>query len=137
MRSKSSVVLAMIALILAGSTARAELPPGSYDSLRIAAQEALVIETANVTSRTLRDGRIEVVVTARVMSVERSKTGLARGAMISIRYDTYPQGSAPPGPQQLPVLRKGEFYPAFLNADGAKAFSPAAYGESFTMTPEM
>jgi hypothetical protein len=131
-----SKLVVLVAILAVGSTAHAELPPGSYDTLRIEAQEALIIETASVTSRPLKDGRIEVMVTARVMAVERSKSGLKKGGTISIRYDTYNQGAAPPGPRQLPVLKKGEFYPAFLNASGDRGFSPAAYGESFTLSPE-
>jgi hypothetical protein len=41
------------------------------------------------------------------------------------------------GPRRIAILRKGEYYPAFLNiSENQKTYTPAAYGESFNMIPE-
>lgn len=127
----------IVVLLLLAGPARAELPPGSYNALRVEAEEALIVEIETVSSKEGQNGRLDVVLTAKVIGVERTKTSLKKGGKITIRYRTLDPAKKQPftGPRQLPVLKKGEVYPAFLNAkDGA--FEPAAYGESFLMTPE-
>ena len=116
----------------------AELPPGSYDRLRREAQDAIIIEVESVTARELKAGWTDVTMTARVVYVERSKAVLKNGARITIRYESRdPNKVNFPGPRPIPILKKGETYPAFLNGnEGTKVFEPAAFGESFVMTPE-
>lgn len=125
-------VLLLITVLAA--PAYAELPPGSYDTLRIEAQEALILQVESAKTQD-RGTRIAVVLTAKVLTVERSKAGLKKGGTITIRYETI-KGQAPPGPRPLSILKTGEVYPAFLNK-AADGFEPAAYGESFKMTPDL
>jgi hypothetical protein len=118
--------------------AQAEIPPGSYDKLRISAEEALIIKVTKVDKR-LRGNRefTAVSVTAKVVTVQRSKKGLKLGSEISIDYESQKLNSTMPGPRRIIVLGEGKYYPAFLNSsDGQKSYTPAAYGESFKMTPE-
>ncbi len=74
-----------------------------------------------------------------MLAAERSKTGLKPGDAIVIRYTHIDReklkGFA--GPRTIPILKMGAVYPAFLNRqEDAKTYTPAAYGESFRMTPE-
>ncbi len=134
---KSLVPILGLTLILA-PFARAELPPGSYDALRLNAEEAVIIEVEAVKTKDGKVGQTEVIVEARVVAVERSKTHLKKGGKITIRYESIDKSKTPGsvGPRQIPILKKGDFYPAFLN-EKEKVFGPAAYGESFVMTPEI
>jgi hypothetical protein len=120
------------------SNVRAELPPGSYDKLRSEAQDAIIIEVESVTAKELKSGWTEVILKARVLAVERSKSALKRGSMITIRYQSRdPNKVKFVGPRPVPILEKGEIYPAFLNGnEGMRVFEPAAFGLSFVMTPE-
>lgn len=119
-----------------GPSVRAELPPGSYDRLRAVAPEALVIEVVNVGRKLGDQGRTAVIMQAKVLTVERSKTGLKKGDIISIHYTRIEQLGVV-GPRQVPLLEKGGIYPAFLQkGDKDKVYEPTAYGESFKMTPE-
>src|SRR4051794_1516902 len=110
MDSKTWVSLAILAGTVgyAASHARAELPPGSYDQLRIGAEEALILEVESVNTKDLRDYRMEVVLTARVLKVERSKAGLKKGGKVTIRYDRLDTTKGPPqpGPLPLPIPKK-------------------------------
>jgi hypothetical protein len=120
------------------STAWAELPPGSYDKLRAEAEDAIIIEVSSVTAKAINAGWTEVVVTAKVLSIERSARALKKGATVTIRYESRdPAKVKIPGPRPIPVLKPGEICPAFLNRNvGRGDFEPAAYGLSFVMTPE-
>lgn len=119
-----------------GARVRAELPPGSYDNLRLNAPEALVIEVMNVGRKLSTQNGTAVIVQAKVLTVERSKTGLKKGDLISIHYTRMEQ-SGVVGPRQVPLLEKGGIYPAFLQkGTKGKIYAPAAYGDSFKMTPE-
>jgi hypothetical protein len=120
-------------------SARAEIPPGSYDKLRISAEEALVINVTTVNSRPASNREFTLVsVKARVVAVERSKQGLKSGTEISIQYESRHPNSKMAGARRIEILRVGEYYPAFLNiSDDRQNYSPAAYGESFKMTPRI
>jgi hypothetical protein len=137
MMRNTMVTLAVLAA-MATPTVRAEAPPEVYDEIRRKAQEALLIEVESVSTKTLKEGVTQVEVTARVVAVERTKAALEKGGKVTIRYETrdYSKGPVPPGPSQVPILKKGDFYPAFLNKEEGKTdFAPAADGMSFTMTP--
>lgn len=125
-------------LVVVAVEGRAELPPGSYDKLRVDAAEALVIRVTEVQKRDVGN---DIVVTAKaeVLGVERSKAKLKPGDTIALTYSFVNRdkvkafaGASPP-----PVLTKGAVVPAFLNSnEGGKDYGPAAHGNSFTMTPE-
>lgn len=125
-------------VIVLGSIAYAELPPGSYDKLRADAEEAVIIEVTAVTAKT-SGAKTSVRVEAKLLGVERSKAKLKSGQRITIDYQSIDikktRGFA--GPRQAPILKQGGVYPAFLNKVEDKAgFELAAYGASFEMTPE-
>lgn len=118
--------------------AQAEIPPGSYDKLRVSAEEALIIKVITVDRRLTGNREFTAFfVTAQVVAVQRSKKGIKRGSTINIAYESRHPSSKIAGPRRIAVLAAGEYYPAFLNiSDDQKTYSPAAYGESFRMTPE-
>jgi hypothetical protein len=129
-----------VAAILRPLPVKAELPPGSYDSLRMNATDALVIKVISVKQKPLPDNAlrtIEVSLKARILEIERTKMGLKKGNYIIIRYPVLDSTQPPiPGPRPIPVLEQGGVYPAFLNQQPDGTYAPAAYGESFRMTPE-
>ena len=102
------------------------------------AQDAIIIEVESVTATELKAGWNDVVLKARVIAVERSKSALKRGSVITIRYESRdPTKVRISGPRPVPILKKGVIYPAFLNGnEGMRVFEPAAFGLSFVMTPE-
>jgi hypothetical protein len=117
--------------------AQAEIPPDSYDKLRIGAEEALIIKVVAVDRRLSGNREFRLIsVKAKVVAVQRSKKGLKPGSEISIVYESQNPNSTMPGPRRIPILGEGAYYPAFLNiSNDQKTYSPAAYGESFKMTP--
>lgn len=123
---------ALLCLMTVAGLTYAELPPGSYDKLRAEADDALVIQVTGVNVDTKSTAR-EVTVQAKVLGVERSKSGLKKGDNITFNYRI--STVQVPGPRPIPLLVKGDVYPAFLKTMG-KSLEPAAYGESFKMTPE-
>lgn len=125
--------IAMLSCLSFVPASRAELPPGSYDTLRLEAPEALLIEVLAV-KRAVKGNATEVVAVGRVLHVERTKVGLRTGATVEIRYI---HTNAPmAGPRPVPLLVEKTIIPAFLKKVDGKDFEPAAYGMSFVMTPE-
>jgi hypothetical protein len=124
--------LAVLSVLCFTSMAHAALPPGSYDKLRIEAQEAvtIVVQSAKVVEA---GNSKHVTIEAKVLGVERSKAGLKKGDKITIKYSV--PSVAMPGPVPTPILEADGFYPAFLNKSGSD-YVPAAHGWSFKMTPE-
>lgn len=78
-RVSASAALALVLAFWATPVAKAELSPGSYDKLRIDAEEALVIEVASVAQKKTAKGGYDVTVKAKVLKAERSKAGLKKG----------------------------------------------------------
>ena len=127
-----------LTLLLGIPPARAEIPGDAYNKLRIEAAEALMIEVSSVKENKGDKGASDVTVEAKVLAAERTKSGLKKGDVVVIRYVNIDLKAAPDfaGPSQTPVLKQGEVYPAFLNRQKDQTtFEPAAYGESFKMTP--
>lgn len=123
----------LLAALVLSTCVRAELPPGSYDTLRAEAPEALLVEVLGV-RRAVKGNATEVLAVARVLHVERTRAGLKPGATVEIRY--IHQNSNVPGPRPVPLLAEKSIMPAFLKKGEGKDFEPAAYGMSFVMTPE-
>lgn len=125
--------LLAVALLLLPLTARAELPPDVYADLQARASEALTIEVIDVDTSIcwlwLCSGR-DVDVRARVVTVQRTATGLAPGDPIRIRYRHVPLGDRS-GPSAIRILREGTTTPAWLDKDG-DAYTAAARGYSFS-----
>ena len=117
---------------------RAELPPGSYEKLRAEAQEAITGKVLSVETKELEPGRTEVVAEIKVTGVERSKVGLKKGDVVTVKYVHIDPAKLPgfAGPRPIPILKNGKIYPAFLNkVEGEASYEPAAYGASFTEKP--
>ncbi len=133
-----SVALTAVALATVPAThVFAELPPGSYDACRKEAPEALVVKVSKVKSDKAAAGETNVNAVCTVLRVERSGSGLATGKEITISYTIPDTRDGFAGPRIPPMLKQGEVYPAFLQkAEEGAGYDLAAYGESFTMTPE-
>jgi hypothetical protein len=133
MRAKCLVLAALVGLATVG---RAELPPGSYDKLKVDADSAATILVNSVKTAQANDGK-NVTIEAKVLGVERSKSGLKKGEFITITYFVRDPGKPFAGPRPIPLLEKDTVYPAFLvPGSNQRTFEPAAHGESFKMTPE-
>lgn len=133
MTNGSPVALALL-LTFAAPAAFAELPPDAYAEDQAQASEHLTIRARKVDTRACKAPcRQPVKVEAEVVEVHQSKAGLKAGDRITI---TYEHNRPPPGwvgPSPVPILKKGETYPAYLSkTDGKKAFAPAAGGYSFS-----
>lgn len=132
-----SLILTAVALAPVPAThVFAELPPGSYDTCRRGAPEALIVKVSKVESDKV-GGETKVNAVCTVLRVERSGSGLATGKEITVSYTIPDTRGGFAGPRVPPMLKQGEVYPAFLQKpeEGA-GYELAAYGESFTMTPE-
>jgi hypothetical protein len=76
--------------------------------------------------------KIAVTVEAQVEKVERSDSGLKRGSVIHISYVHYRSELLIPGASQVPILNKGQVYPAYLTKNkSGQDYAPAAGGFSF------
>jgi hypothetical protein len=132
-----ALFLATAFIGLCTSRAVAELPPGSYDTCRKEASEALIVKVSTVKKTNAPDGATKVTAVCTVLRVERSGSGLATGKDITISYTIPDPRGGFAGPRIPPMLKQGEVYPAFLQrAEDGAGYDLAAYGESFTMTPE-
>ena len=110
------VACVSLALILSAGHSCAVLPEEMLQELQDHAPEQLTIQVLAVTTRVINsDQRLDVHVRAKVMEVKYSASGLKRGQIISIRYETYV-----PIPDYIfdalsfGVLKKDRTYPAFL-----------------------
>ncbi len=149
MRGRLIALLAGPALLL-GLTHRAhgELPPNVYRQWQRNAPEALTIRVVNSqVNSTHQPGANPVAnrpavtvhhvrLRARVLAVERSRSGLRPDQVITIRYTSTWRAEPMPGPSQPPLLQAGNTRPAFLrwNAN-AGAYGLAAGGRSFNRVP--
>lgn len=118
--------------MLAQPILHAELPPGSYDTLRAEAPEVLIIEVLQVKTKAGQQNQTEVVVNAKVLHVEQSASRLRAGSNIEIIYTRH--NTPIPGPRPVPVLTEKSVVPAFLKK--GPVYEPAAHGMSFIMKPE-
>jgi hypothetical protein len=99
------------------------------------APESLVIKVLRIettTSESERATETNVVVRAEVRSVERTRTNLKPGDVITIRYRNFEYRRPVPGPGSIPTLRTGETYPSFLEgSERPRGFYPAAGAYTF------
>lgn len=132
---------AALAMVLAtAAPSRAEIEPKYYREWQDKAPEVLTIRIGAVrpavTSERHRSGdgmlvHTRVEAEAVVETVERSASGLKSGDAIRIQYVTTRAEPPMAGPRPLPVLKRGETYPAFLLAVSKGLYAPAAKGASF------
>jgi hypothetical protein len=120
------------------AAAPAALPPGSYEKLKAEAQEKLKVKIVAVEKREQSDRRLDVLFTAEVLEVERTKTSLKPGDTIQIQSYRWTKRYA--GPKNPPLLPVGWTGIAYLNKvdcdakDADKVYKIAAYGASFEET---
>jgi hypothetical protein len=136
---KRALLLAA-ALVATTASARAEIDPKYYRQWQERATEALVVRVTAVRTSTSKEkhasGGFTLVHTrveaeAQVEKVERTGTGLKQGDTIRIQYVSTQPDRPIPGPRPIPVLKRGESYPAFLLAVSKGVYAPAAKGASF------
>lgn len=130
-----------VALVLAASpAARAEIEPKYYRDWQMKAPEALTIVPVSVrpvvTTGRPRSGEgllihTSVEAEAIVESVTRSASGLKPGDSIRIEYKSTRAEPPAAGPRPIPVLKRGQSYPAFLLGVSKGLYAPAARGASF------
>jgi hypothetical protein len=124
--------VAAIGLLILSRAAWAELPPSAYAQMQDKAGEVLRVEVLKVDGLARRGPNEEshFTVTAKVVCMARSASGLTPGATITISYATIlqrPRGWA--GPGRIGVLEP-RLYAAYLNKSGV-IYAPAAGGQSF------
>ncbi|HEU4597139.1 MAG TPA: hypothetical protein VFS10_18555 [Pyrinomonadaceae bacterium] len=133
-RARRAASLLVLLLVTCGAASRAELPPNVYKDLQAKSPEALVIKVLSVETKETDEPRlvrVSVTVKARVERVNRTNSGLKPGAAIRIRYEHRRHRAPMAGPSEVPVLKRGEVYPAYLRKAEAGDYSPAARGYSF------
>ena len=134
-------VAAALAMVFAPSSpSLAEIEPKYYREWQLKATEVLTIVPVSVkpvvTSERHRSGdgmliHTRVEAEALVESVTRTASGLKPGDAIRIEYTTTRAEPPMPGPRPIPVLKRGQHYPAFLLGVSKGLYAPAAKGASF------
>ena len=139
-RQFGALALTATVIFAAAIPARAEIDPKYYREWQERATEALVVRVTavktSVASEKHSSGSFALVHTrvdasATVEKVERTGTGLKPGDAIRIQYVSTRPSEPMPGPRPVPVLKRGEAYPAFLLAVSKGLYAPAAKGASF------
>ena len=126
--------LAAVALcFLAATAAIAEIAPEYYAADQNSAPEYLVVEVLRVQGPLLSfSSNIPISANLRVLSVNRTASGLQPGDEITVRYEHFRPQQGWTGPRPIPVLQKGQTYPAFLAwSPNEGSYVPAARGASF------
>jgi hypothetical protein len=134
-----SFLFVVAATSLWPGAAKAELPPFAYRDMQAKAPEAIEIEIETVTVKSSKQQHYELrsfVVQARVLSVQRTATGLAPGKPIEIRYEQRNYFEPITGASEVPAVKEHEKLPAFLSrANGQSYYTPAAGGYTFHRLP--
>lgn len=128
--------LALAIVFIALAEARSELPPWVYKERQDKAPEALVIKVRRVKTLETKEPKVtrtEFTIEAEVEKVEHSAAKLAAGAIITIVYARSEYAQPMVGPSEIPVLKEGQTYPAYLSRQG-EIYVPAAGGYSFDTT---
>jgi hypothetical protein len=130
-----------LAMVFAPATpTQAEIDPKYYREWQLKAPEQLTVRVETVkpvvTTQPHRSGdglliHTRVEAEATVERVARSASGLKPGDSIRIQYTATRAEPPMAGPRPIPVLRRGETYPAFLLGVSKGLYAPAAKGASF------
>ena len=129
--------LPAVALVvcLSASAFAVELPPYVYRDMQAKSPERLTIKVKSVKTEERDEPARKltaVTVEAEVTQVERTASELKPGQTIRIRYTHTEYKEPMAGPSEVPILREGETYPAFLNKNKeGDTYAPAAGGYSF------
>jgi hypothetical protein len=126
-----------IGLLISSQVARAEISPRAYAKMQDEAGEVLQIEVLKTDGKARRgqDETSRFILTAKVVCVGRSASGLKPGATITIRYSTVLESSAMSGAMPIGVVEPG-IYAAYLTKSGA-TYAPVAIGQSFIPSKDM
>ena len=120
-----------LALVVAAESALAELPPGAYENLKTNATDVLMVKITKVEMQKGQGVFQDIVYTAEVLKVDRSKSGRKVGDTIQISSYRLRSPSFE-GPRIPSLLKTGWTGKAYLNAaKGNAGHRLAAYGESF------
>lgn len=129
---KTFVLLPVLATVALGSMA-----PRFYRENQLRAPEQVQIELLHVRQSRQDGPRIGVTMRARVVSVQRTKTQLRSGDLISVEYSTEvpdpSRRSVSCASNPIPIPAQGARTTAFLHRrDAAKVYGPAAGHVSFS-----
>jgi len=129
--NRTLIAVAIAVAAICASTARAELPPGAYESLLKEAQEVVDLKVTKVSPSSPADQNMQhFTVDATVTGVERSKAGIKPGD--KIQFDSYLVLRPLAGPMPPPKLQDGWTGKVYLNAPReGNVYDLAAYGRSF------
>jgi hypothetical protein len=127
-------ILLLLASTLAWSLPRQPLAPSAYEELQKNATEVVQIEVLKVEVEPGEELREEVLrITAAVLDVERSASGVRTGDFIQISYSVQSGDNGQPLPAEVPILKEGQRTIAFLQTEEGRAFLvPAAGAMSFS-----
>ena len=139
------LTIGIVSLSWAAEETLAELPPGTYETLKEEATEVLQIEVTGVNSvgedETRQDTQQRFICTAKVTGIERSSGEVAIGDEIkfetwTLKPDQRENFVGPAIPPVIPVGWRGKVYlnPPEQNSDvgeNGSALQLAAYGRSF------
>jgi hypothetical protein len=131
------VLMSAVSLLISSRVVQAEIEPSAYAKMQDTAGEALQIEVLKVHGLARRgpDEESHFTVTAKVVCVARSASGLRPGAPITIGYSTVlkrPWGWV--GAAPIDMLKPG-VYVAYLDKSDA-IYTPAARSRSFIASPQ-
>ncbi|MFP4364834.1 MAG: hypothetical protein ACLFR1_13310 [Spirochaetia bacterium] len=108
-----------------------ELPPDAYNRWVEESDEVLIIHIDDVTTANSSMDITDVLVSATVLYVCRSNSGLSQGDAITIEYEGRRVFPDHPGPALLGVLEETAVVPAYLNRRSG-VYVPGARGRSFS-----
>ena len=132
---RNNRILVVIALVLLSTaTLFAEIAPEEYEKMKRGSTEQLELRIDSVKHTWGLFSRTTYVkAKATVTAVHQSLTRLSVGDSITITYEIYkPPRSGWVGPRPIPLLKKGEETPAFLDFDQeSRTYVPGARGASF------
>ncbi|MFK7909700.1 MAG: hypothetical protein AB8F34_03775 [Akkermansiaceae bacterium] len=130
---KRTIILAT-ALIAAALNTSAEIPIKTQQAMQNSATEKVQIEVQNVKKKKMkRWDCFDLDVKAKVISVNKSGTGVKVGDILNIRYIIHNPKVPPPSGSYPGEIKKGKTYMAYLDlsAKDKKVYSPAAASGSF------
>ncbi len=130
---KFVVAISSLFFAFAPANLPAVLPPSVYESMQKDAPESLEIEVLRIQrTPSSEEGKEDITLTAAVVKVLRSASGLTPGDSIQIRYRHILPAAMMPGAPQIPVPDDGAKTIAFLKKKDASPFyEPAAEAMSF------
>jgi hypothetical protein len=125
--------LTAVILLTLSTISIAELPPSVYQEWQAKAPDFLMIKVRSIKTAETDEPRlvrVAVSLEAQIEQVRRSQSSLKAGDVITIKYEHRKYKEPMVGPSEVPILKEGQSYPAYLKK-GPEGFEPAAGGYSF------